>query len=119
MKITRQEIEEIKPIEAFNDFFPSSMVSLLRLANPRCVKMDDGDGGWPPWWLGTSLGWFSSSRTHSSIGAERYGPRNIDDLHCDGLPLRYRCESQSGFGSGLHCFAPLSCRCVEIDSGLS
>jgi hypothetical protein len=60
MKITRQEIEEIKPIEAFNDFFPSSMVSLLRLANPRCVKMDDGDGGWPPWWLGTSLGWFSS-----------------------------------------------------------
>ena len=43
-------------------------------------------------------------RTHSSIGAERYGPRNIDDLHCDGLPLRYRCEIQSGFGSGKHCF---------------
>ena len=56
IEIKRQEIEEIEPIEAFNDFFSSPMMSLLRLANPRCVKMDDGDGGRPPWWLGTSLG---------------------------------------------------------------
>ena len=60
IEIKRQEIEEIEPIEAFNDFFSSPMMSLLRLANPRCVKMDDGDGGRPPWWLGTSLGWLSS-----------------------------------------------------------
>ena len=107
--------------------------------NPESIR---GFYDWLIWPLGTKtditssrkfespireLGWkldfrgFKSigGRTHSSIGAERYGPRNIDDLHCDGLPLRYRCESQSGFGSGLHCFAPLSCRCVEIDSGLS
>jgi hypothetical protein len=56
IEIKRQEIEEIEPIEAFNDFFSSPMMSLLRLPNPRCVKMDDGDGGRPPWWLGTSLG---------------------------------------------------------------
>ena len=60
MEIKRQEIKEIELIEAFNDFFSSSMMSLLRLANPRCVKMDDGDGGRPPCWLGTSLGWLSS-----------------------------------------------------------
>ena len=28
-----------------------------------------------------------SGRTQNSIGAERYGSRNIDDLHCSGLPL--------------------------------
>ena len=60
IEIKRQEIEEIKPIEAFNEFFPSPMMNLLRLPNPRYVKMDDGDGGRPPWWLGTSLGWLSS-----------------------------------------------------------
>ena len=79
------------------------------------------------WSTSRKLGWkldfrgFKSigSRTHSSIGAERYGPRNIDDLHWDGLPLRYRCESQSGSAAVYTVFAPLACRCVEIDSGLS
>ena len=58
--------------------------------------------------IGRKLGWkldfrgFKSigGRTHSSIRAERYGPRNIDDLHCNGLPLR----EPERFRSGIHCF---------------
>jgi hypothetical protein len=54
-EIKRQEIEKIKPIEAFNEFFKSSMMSLLRLANPRCVKMDDVMGDGPFGGLGPPL----------------------------------------------------------------
>jgi hypothetical protein len=86
IEIKRQEIEEIEPIEAFNDFFSSPMMSLLRLPNPRCVKMDDGDGGRPPWWLGTSLGWLSSSFSFSLLSKLGF-TRGLNRCRCNIMPL--------------------------------
>ena len=72
MEIKRQEIEKIEPIEAFNDFFSSPMMSLLRLANPRCVKVDVVMGDCPLGGLGPPLDGYLAGLFLSSLEIRVY-----------------------------------------------